>query len=79
MKRVRRASSTRVRLPLLGDTQAHVVWQLTGTCAWRAAKAYLQRVRAMEQADRSGSDDEAGGDRHAELSERLRSDALEVR
>ena len=29
-------------------------------------------------ADRSGSDDEDGGDRHAELSERLRNDAMEV-
>lgn len=32
----------------------------------------------MEEADRSGSDDEEGGERHAELSERLRNDAMEV-
>ena len=45
-----------------------------------AAKAYLQRVRALDAAQRSsdeGEDDE-GGDRHAQLSERLRREALEV-
>ena len=32
----------------------------------------------MEDAEHSGSDDEAAGDRHAGLSERLRNDALEA-
>lgn len=54
------------------------MWVADHVCTRRAAKAYLQRVRAMEEADRSGSDDEDVGDRHAGLSERLRNDAMEA-
>jgi hypothetical protein len=46
-----------------------------------AAKAYLQRVRELDAAQRSSDeedDESGGGDRHAQLSERLRRDALEV-
>ena len=46
-----------------------------------AAKAYLQRVRELDAAQRSSDDDDdddGGGDRHAQLSERLRREALEV-
>ena len=46
-----------------------------------AAKAYLQRVRELDAAQRSSDEDEEddeGGDRHAQLSERLRREALEV-